>query len=121
MVESTPRRVLFIEDEPGLQHAYRRYFGRRYDVAFAASGAEALSQVVRFAPDVVVLDLKLPDTDGVDLLRTIRDSHAELPVVVTTSYASMQPVMDVLGIDHSGYLVKPFDLKELASRIDAAR
>jgi DNA-binding response OmpR family regulator len=120
MSQSALRRVLFVEDEPGLRHAYQRYFGRRYKVAFSATGAEAITQVDRFDPDVVVLDLKLPDTDGVDLLRTIRGHHADLPVVVTTSYASMQPLMDLLGIDHSGYLVKPFELKELASRIDAA-
>jgi DNA-binding response OmpR family regulator len=89
-------------------------------MAFAASGREALLQLRTFEPDVLVLDMRLPDTDGVALLQEIRTSHPGLPVVVTTAYVSMEPLIDVLDLGHSGYLVKPFNMDDLAARIDAA-
>jgi DNA-binding response OmpR family regulator len=115
------RRVLFVEDESGLRRAYERYFGARYDARFAATGAEALDALRGAPPEVLVLDLRLPDADGLELLREIRTLEPTLPVIVTTSYTSMQPLIEVLGIEHSGFLLKPFDLNDLGARIDAAR
>ncbi len=114
------RKVLFIEDESALRKSYERFFAGRYETAFAASGAEGLTRLDAFHPDVLVLDLRLPDTDGIALLQTIRGSHPGLPVVVTTAYISMEPLISVLNLEHSAYLVKPFDLNDLAARIDAA-
>lgn len=116
-----PRRVLFVEDEQGLLRAYERFFAHTYDMAFAATGREARRYLKEFRPDVVVLDLHLPDADGVDVLREVRERLPDLPVVITTSYSSMQPLVEVLGLAHSGYVVKPFDLNDLARLIDDAR
>lgn len=114
------RKVLIIEDETDLRRAYGRYFGTRYRLAFAATGAEALQQLQNFAPEVVVLDMHLPDIDGLDVLRRIREYDGTLPVVITTAYMSMEPLVEVLGMGHSGYLVKPFSLDQLAALIDGA-
>ena len=116
---ATRRRVLFVEDEAALRLSYERFFETRYEMAFARTGAEALRQLEDFRPDVLILDLRLPDTDGIALLQKIRTTQATLPVLVTTAYVSMEPLMKVLDLGHSGYLVKPFDLNELAARIDA--
>jgi DNA-binding response OmpR family regulator len=114
------RKVLFVEDEPAIRTTYARCFASSYEMAFAASGTEALRRLQNFAPDVLVLDMRLPDTDGVALLQEIRASHPGLPVVVTTAYVSMEPLINVLDLGHSGYLVKPFNMDDLAARIDAA-
>jgi DNA-binding response OmpR family regulator len=121
MASSPPRRrkVLFVEDEVTLRRTYKRFFAQRHDVAFAATGSEARHQMDEFHPDVLVLDLRLPDTDGITLLQEIRQSRPALPVIVTTSYVSMEPLINVLDLGHSGYLVKPFDMEDLAARIDA--
>ena len=100
---------------------YSRFFAERYDIAFAASGNEARRQLQEFDPEVLVLDLRLPDTDGVTLLQEIRAARPSLPVIVTTAYVSMEPLINVLDLGHSGYLIKPFDMEELAARIDAVR
>jgi DNA-binding response OmpR family regulator len=115
------RRVLFVEDEVALHGAYRRYFRERYDMAFAATGAEALATFAAFDPQVVVIDLHLPDTDGIDVVRQLRQAAPGLAVVITSGYASMLPIVEMLGMAHSGYLVKPFDLETLRACIDAAR
>jgi len=117
---TSKRRVLFVEDEPALRKSYERFFAARYELAFAGTGAEGLRRLGEFEPDVLVLDLRLPDTDGIALLQTIRRSHPTLPVVVTTAYVSMEPLISVLKLEHSAYLVKPYDLNDLAARIDAA-
>src|SRR5438876_4980733 len=57
------RKVLFVEDEQALHTSYQRYFAGRYEMGFARTGAEALSQLDQLHPDVLVLDLRLPDTD----------------------------------------------------------
>ena len=113
------RKVLIVEDESALRRTYDRFFAERYEVAFAGSGSEARRQLEEFDPEVLILDLRLPDTDGVTLLQEIRASRPALPVIVTTSYVSMEPLINVLDLGHSGYLVKPFDLEDLAARIDA--
>lgn len=114
------RRVLFIEDEPALRISYERYFRPRYAMAFASSGAEALERLAEQPPDVVVLDMRLPDTDGVDLLRQIRSASPAIPVIITTAYVSVEPQLRVLDLAHSAYLIKPFDLDELGAAIDRA-
>jgi DNA-binding response OmpR family regulator len=113
------RRVLFVEDEPALRLSYERHFAPRYELVFASTGAEALAKLEEHRPDVAVLDMRLPDTDGVDLLRRIRRTQPELPVIITTAYMSIEPQLKVLDLPHSGYIVKPFRLDELGARIDA--
>jgi len=115
-----PRKVLFVEDEAALQYSYERFFEGKYTMAYAPNGAEAMRQLSNFEPDVLVLDMRLPDTDGIALLQRIRETRPTLPVVVTTAYVSMEPLMNVLDLGHSRYLVKPYELSELAAAIDAA-
>ena len=113
-------RVLFVEDEEALRRAYQRYFGQRFAMAFAGTGAEGLQEFQTFQPDIVILDMQLPDTDGLALLRQMRARRPDLAVIVTTAYASMRPVIEVLGLGHSGFLVKPFELEELGQLIAGA-
>ncbi|MEO8636509.1 MAG: response regulator [Gemmatimonadales bacterium] len=120
MAEAVPRRrVLFVEDEPALRLSYARAFGARYAASFAATGAEALQLFGAQTPDVVVLDLRLPDTDGIALLRKMREREPGLRVIITSAYMSLEPQLQVLDLPHDGYLVKPFDLGDLGRRIDA--
>jgi DNA-binding response OmpR family regulator len=113
------RKVLFVEDEVAIQDAYRRHFERHYDLTFAGTGAEALERFSAFSPDVVVMDLHLPDADGIEVLRQMRDARPVVPIVITSGYASLLPVVEMLGIVHHGYLIKPFELDALGACIDA--
>lgn len=114
------RRVLIVEDEPALRSHYKRFFASRYDLTFASSGAEALARLSEGTPDIAVLDMRLPDTDGVALLREIHQSQPELPVIITTAYLSIEPQLQLLDVPYTDYIVKPFRLDELGARIDAA-
>jgi len=120
MITDAQTRVLFIEDEPELQRAYGRYFGSRYDVAFAGTGAEVVPRLEGLDPDVVVLDMHLPDTDGIEVMRLLRNLRPDIPIVITTAYRSVEPTVALLGLGHQGYLLKPFSLEDLAHLIDDA-
>ncbi|MGB7212205.1 MAG: response regulator [Gemmatimonadales bacterium] len=112
------RRVLFVEDEPALRTSYERFFRDRYAMQFAATGAAALLALKAAPPDVMILDMRLPDTDGLALLQQARQLHPTLPAIVTTAYLSVEPNLRMLGLHVSNYFVKPFDLSELGTAID---
>ena len=114
------RTVLFIEDEPILRVSYERFFAGHYELLFASSGAQALTLLGQHNPDAAVLDLRLPDTDGIDLLKRIHQIQPQLPVIIATAYSSIEPQLEVLDLQHAGYLVKPFELGALRDLIDAA-
>ena len=114
------RKVLFVEDESSLRTSYQRFFSNRYDLVFATTGAEALVKLREERPDIMVLDMRLPDTNGVEVLRQVREKDENLPVIITTSYLSVEPQLRMLGLTYTGYLLKPFRLHELDVRIDAA-
>jgi DNA-binding response OmpR family regulator len=113
------RRVLIVEDEAALRLSYERHFNARYDLVFASTGAEAMTKLAEHRPDAAVLDMRLPDTNGVELLQRIRQLAPSLPVIITTAYMSIEPQLKVLDLPHSGYIVKPFRVEELGQRIDA--
>lgn len=114
------RHVLIVEDEPALRNHYERFFSSRYDLTFAASGAEAMERLAEATPDVAVLDMRLPDTDGVALLREIHVAQPEFPVIIATAFLSIEPQLQLLDVPYTDYIVKPFRLDELGARIDAA-
>ena len=112
--------VVVIDDELLIRKSLTKVLrARGYRVETAATGSAGVELVERIRPQVAILDMRLPDTDGVELLRRIRVTHPDLPVIITTAYMSIEPQLKVLDLPHSGYIVKPFRLDELGARIDA--
>ncbi len=120
-IPAARRKLLFVEDESSLRIGYQRFFGDRFDLVFAATGAEALVRLRDDKPDIMVLDMRLPDTNGIEVLRKVRETDPDLPVIITTSYQSVEPQLRMLGLTYTGYLLKPFRLPELDAQLDAIR
>ncbi len=113
-------RVLIVEDEPALLRALRiNLRARGYDVAAAASGREALGEARRRPPDVVVLDLGLPDLDGTEVIRDLR-GWSRAPVIVLSGRAGSEDKIGALDAGADDYVTKPFDMEELLARLRAA-
>ena len=113
-------RVLIVEDEPALLRALRiNLRARGYDVATAAAGREALAEARRHPPDVVLLDLGLPDLDGGEVIRELR-GWSRAPVIVLSGRAGSGDKIGALDAGADDYVTKPFDMEELLARLRAA-
>src|SRR5262245_6779528 len=112
-------RILIVDDEPQILRALRiNLQARRYEVTAAADGASALREARSSRPDVVVLDLGLPDMDGVDVIRRLR-SWTEVPIIVLSGRSTSHDKVDALDAGADDYVTKPFGLDELLARIRA--
>jgi two-component system, OmpR family, KDP operon response regulator KdpE len=113
-------RLLVVDDDAALARALSiNLRARGYDVAIAASGREALDTLARFHPEVVVLDLGLPDLDGIEVLQGIRGWN-DVPVVVLSARATSDEKVDALDAGADDYVTKPFEMNELLARLRAA-
>ena len=113
-------RVLVVDDEPGLRRALSiNLSARGWDVTVAADGAGALEAAASTHPDVVLLDLGLPDLDGLEVLAGIR-GWSRVPIVVLTARTSSADAVDALDAGADDYVTKPFAMDVLLARLRAA-
>jgi len=111
---------LVVDDEPAVREALRRALTLEgYEVELAGDGAEALRSIAVSEPDVVVLDVLMPEVDGLAACRRLRDSGSRVPVLMLTARAGVGDRVDGLDAGADDYLVKPFALEELLARIRA--
>ncbi len=112
-----PHRILLVDDEPRVREVVAAYLLRDgYQVQTAADGASALRYLSEFKPDLVVLDLMLPQVSGFDVLREIR-RDSDLPVILLTARAEEADRVSGLELGADDYMVKPFSPRELVARV----
>jgi two-component system KDP operon response regulator KdpE len=112
-------KILVVDDEPQILRALRiNLAARRYEVAVAADGSSALRQAAEWHPDLVVLDLGLPDIDGIDVIHGLR-GWTRIPIVVLSGRAGNQDKIDALDAGADDYVTKPFGIEEFLARIRA--
>ncbi len=113
------RRILVVDDEPDLVHAVRLYLEMEGYLVFAASnGYEALEKVREKLPDLVVLDVMMPEMDGFETLERIREAY-NVPVIMLTVRGEEADKVRGLQLGADDYVTKPFSQRELLSRIQA--
>ena len=121
MTTATPEaRLLVVEDEPNIRELLAtalRCAG--FEVHVAADGATALKQAAAHDPDLVVLDVMLPDMDGFTVTRKLRDAGRILPIVFVTARDSLEDKIQGLTVGGDDYVTKPFSLEEVIARIRA--
>ncbi|NRQ37804.1 response regulator [Nonomuraea sp. NN258] len=112
-------RVLVVDDEPQILRALRvNLAARHYEVALAADGSQALRQAADWHPDLVILDLGLPDLDGVEVIHGLR-GWTSVPIIVLSGREGSQDKVDALDAGADDYVTKPFGIDELFARIRA--
>ena len=113
-------RVLVVDDEPQILRALRINLRvRGYDVDTAANGKQALETAARHPPDLVILDLGLPDLDGVDVIGGLR-GWSKAPIIVLSGRADSVDKVEALDAGADDYVTKPFGVEELLARMRAA-
>ena len=113
-------RVLVVDDEPQILRALRINLRvRDYDVHVASTGSEALEVAGRHPPDLVILDLGLPDLDGVEVIQGLR-GWTKAPIIVLSGRADSVDKVEALDAGADDYITKPFGVEELLARMRAA-
>jgi two-component system KDP operon response regulator KdpE len=112
-------RVLVVDDEPQILRALRvNLAARSYQVVTAGTGKQALDVAAREHPDLIVLDLGLPDMDGVDVIRELR-TWSPVPIVILSGRLNSSEKIRALDAGADDYVTKPFNVDELAARVRA--
>jgi two-component system, OmpR family, response regulator MprA len=113
-------RILVVDDEPAVRDAVQRALKlENYDVATAHDGSEALKMLAISSPDLVVLDVLMPGTDGLEVCRRLRSAGDSTPILMLTARDSVANRVEGLDAGADDYLVKPFALDELLARVRA--
>ena len=113
-------KILVVEDEKSIAHFISSVLSANgYEAMQARSGSEALSMISSHCPDLIILDLGLPDMDGLEILRQLR-SWSSLPVVVVSARSHEKDKVTALDLGADDYLTKPFGTDELLARVRTA-
>jgi two-component system, OmpR family, KDP operon response regulator KdpE len=119
-MSAAPLRVLVVDDEPPIRKLLRMGLNAQgYQILEATNGKTALEMLGQ-APDLIILDLGLPDVEGHDLLRTIRARNESVPIVVLSSRGDEVGKVQALDFGADDYVTKPFGMDELLARMRAA-
>ncbi|CQR54783.1 response regulator transcription factor [Paenibacillus riograndensis] len=114
-----PKRILIIEDEQDISRILKDYIRLQgYDVHIADNGIDGLRLVETLFPDFIILDIMLPDANGIELCRQIRDK-TRIPILILSARGSDTDKVLGLGFGADDYMTKPFSLSELVARIQA--
>jgi DNA-binding NtrC family response regulator len=122
MVESNipKKRVLLIDDEARVRAALKSVLEPSYEILQAADAREGLTVFRTEGPDLVLLDVVLPDTDGLSVLQAIRSESKAVPIIMLTGTKSIKTAVDAMKLGAADYLSKPFDIEELRITVDRA-
>lgn len=110
--------LLIVEDEPGPRNSLRQILQPQFQIYEAGNGRDALITLRSHPIDLVTLDQKLPDVQGIDLLKNIKEERTHVEVIIITGYGSLQSAMEGMRFGIAGYLLKPFNVNELVMLIN---
>lgn len=118
LVAPRRRRLLIVEDDPSVSYVLETLLGYEgYNVTTAADVRSAIDALKRRSVDGVVLDLNLPDGNGLEVLRHLRELSGTTPVVVLSGLKQEDAVVEALDLGANDYVTKPFGIRELAARV----
>lgn len=113
----THPKVLVVDDERGVRESIRILLKWQYEVTLAMNGRDAIAKFPQVNPDVVLLDLRLGDMNGIDVLQNIKSQDPDVEVILVTAYASMETARKALHLGAFDYITKPYDLNELQKMV----
>jgi len=119
-MNATPLKVLIVDDEPPIRKLLRMGLGTQGFQTIDAPNGKAAIELMVEQPDLVILDLGLPDVPGLELLRQIRARREDLPIVVLSSRGDEAAKVEALDLGADDYVTKPFGMEELLARMRAA-
>jgi len=119
-MDAPRRRILLVDDEQDILDLLHEHFAKECDVETAADGMTALAIVRARRPDVIFLDINMPGINGVDVLKSVKEIDATIPVLMVTANADNALAAEAIKRGAFSYVPKPFDLKYLNHLVAAA-
>lgn len=114
------KKILLVEDDPEIRELLKLHFNAQvYNLTSSASGKEALQQVTAEKFDLIILDITLPDMNGMELCKTIRESNRQIPIMMLTCRGEESDKVLALELGADDYVTKPFGILELMARTKA--
>ncbi len=113
-------RILIADDEEGIRESLNLILGDDYQLAFAKDGEETLAVLKQQTFDVVLLDIKMPKLDGLEVLRRLKASGSQAQVLVLTAYQSVELAREAVKLGARDYLPKPFEREQILNAIRGA-
>ncbi|MGZ3559125.1 MAG: response regulator [Thermodesulfobacteriota bacterium] len=107
------RSVLIVDDEIPVRECVKMILKNDYEVFLAKNAEEALSQIKEHSPDVILLDVSLPDLDGLKVLERIKQNDPNVTVIMVTATTTVKTTLQANKLGAYGYVTKPFDIDEL--------
>ncbi|MEI6562907.1 MAG: sigma-54 dependent transcriptional regulator [bacterium] len=107
------KRILIVDDDMGSRESLRQTFFRLYDITVTASAASALKILESQRVDLMLLDVMMPEKDGLTLLKELQELHPDLPCIMVSASASVQPVVEAMKAGACDFVIKPFDVAEI--------
>lgn len=115
------KRLLIVDDELLIRDLLYDYFiGCDYEISVADNGQGALDHMGQGKFDTVILDLKMPDMDGLELADRIRSQDGNVPIIIMTGYPSMESAIEAIRHQTQDYFIKPFNLKHMRKSVEKA-
>jgi len=116
------KRILAVDDENDVLLILRTALSEEYDVETANNGREAIDMASANPPDLVILDMMMPEMDGLETLAEMKqqDSLSQVPVIFLTGVSDKEKIREALSMGTTYYLVKPFEVGDLLSKVDMA-
>ena len=119
MTHSIRPTILVCDDEEGIRESFKLILEDLYNLKFAMNGLDAIEMLKTLSPDLMLLDIKMPKTHGMEILKQIKKIKPKLPVIIVTGYQSVEMAQEAIKIGAADYIPKPFDSKQILKAISA--
>ena len=117
---SKKEKILICDDEEGIRESLKLILENNYDLVFSCSGQECLEKLNKDKNiRLVLIDIKMPKQNGIEITREIKRLYPALPVIIVTGYRSAEIAQEATAAGASDYIVKPFESKEILSKINS--
>lgn len=112
------KTILIVDDQPGIRLLLKEVFSKEgYEAIAAGSGKEALDKVQEACPDLVLLDMKIPGMDGIEILKRLKKSNPGVHVIMMTAYGELDLIKESMNWGAERYFTKPFDVFEVRDAV----
>ena len=113
-------RILVADDEEGIRESLNLILSEEYDLGFAVNGQETIDKLAKERFDLVLLDIKMPKMDGLDVMKKLKEQNITVPVLVLTAYQSVELAKEAIKLGALDYLAKPFEREQILNAVQEA-